>query len=190
MKNVLEWLEISESAHPDKVVYIEDSKEITFHDVLCASQKVGTVLADVEGTAPIAVISVRKVETITAYLGIVYSGHAYAPIDGKLPRHRIDIIVETLKPSAILTDSDNLALAEELTQDVPVFALEEVMQENADGDKLQKIRRDMVMTDPLYVIFTSGSTGKPKGVITSHQSLICYIESYVSVMGIDENDRL
>ena len=27
-------------------------------------------------------------------------------------------------------------------------------------------------------------------MITSHQSLICYIESYVSVMGIDENDRL
>ena len=61
---------------------------------------------------------------------------------------------------------------------------------NIDENKLQKIRRNMVMTDPLYVIFTSGSTGKPKGVITSHQSLICYIESYVSVMKIDENDRL
>lgn len=75
--------------------------------MLCASQKIGTALADVKGTAPIAVISGRKVETITAYLGIVYSGHAYAPIDGKLPRHRIDVIVETLKPSAILADSDN-----------------------------------------------------------------------------------
>ena len=50
-----------------KAFFIENSKEITFHDVLCASQKVGTVLADVEGTAPIAVISGRKVETITAY---------------------------------------------------------------------------------------------------------------------------
>ena len=190
MKNVLEWLEVSESAYPDKAVYIEDSKEITFHDVLCASQKIGTALADVEGTAPIAVISGRKVETITAYLGIVYSGHAYAPIDGKLPRHRIDVIVETLKPSAILADSDNFALAEELAQGVPVFALEEAMRGNVDENKLQKIRRNMVMTDPLYVIFTSGSTGKPKGVITSHQSLICYIESYVSVMKIDENDRL
>ena len=158
--------------------------------ILCASQKVGTVLADVEGTAPIAVISGRKVETITAYLGIVYSGHAYAPIDGKLPRHRIDIIVETLKPSAILADSDNLDLANELAQGVPVFELEKAMQENTDEKKLQEIRRNMIMTDPLYVIFTSGSTGKPKGVITSHQSLICYIESYVSVMGIGENDRL
>lgn len=129
MKNVLEWLEESESAHPDKVVYIEDSKEITFHDILCASQKIGTVLADVEGSAPIAVISGRKVETITAYLGIVYSGHAYAPIDGKLPRHRIDVIVEALKPSAILADSDNLDLANELAQGVPVFELEKAMQE-------------------------------------------------------------
>ena len=179
MKNVLEWLETSESVFPDKAVYMEDSKEITFHDVLCASQKIGTALADVNGAAPIAVISGRKVETITAYLGIVYSGHAYAPIEGKLPRHRIDIIVETLKPSAILADADNLALAEELAQGIPVFELEKAMQENTDEKKLQEIRRNMIMTDPLYVIFTSGSTGKPKGVITSHQSLICYIESYL-----------
>ena len=137
MKNVLEWLETSESVFPDKAVYMEDSKEITFHDVLCTSQKIGTVLADVNGAAPIAVISGRKVETITAYLGIVYSGHAYAPIDGKLPRHRIDIIVETLKPSAILADSDNLALAEELAQGIPVFELEKAMQESIDEKKLQ-----------------------------------------------------
>ncbi len=40
MKNVLEWLEVSESAYPDKAVYIEDSKEITFHDVfyVCKSE--------------------------------------------------------------------------------------------------------------------------------------------------------
>lgn len=190
MKNVLEWLEASESANPNKAVYIEDSKEITFHDVLYASQKIGTALADVESMAPIAVISGRKVETITAYLGIVYSGHAYAPVDSKMPRYRINIILDTLRPSAILADSDNINLAEELSNGVPVFELEKVMQENIDEVKLQKIRRKMVMTDPLYVIFTSGSTGKPKGVITSHQSLVCYIESYVSVMEIDENDRL
>lgn len=190
MKNVLEWLEASESAYPDKAVYIEDSKEITFRDVLNASRRIGTALAGVEGAAPIAVISGRKVETITAYLGIVYSGHAYAPIDGKLPRHRIDIIIETLRPSAILADAENLALAEELAQGVPVFQLEKAMEEAIDEEKLADIRRQMIITDPLYVIFTSGSTGRPKGVITSHQSLICYIESYAAVMEIDETDRL
>ena len=190
MKNVLEWLEASESLYPDKAVYIEAFKSFTFHDVLNASRNIGTVLADVKGSAPIAVISGRKVETITAYLGIVYSGHAYAPIDGKLPRHRIDIIIETLKPSAILADSDNMDLAKELSRGIPVFELEKITNGDADEDKLCNIRRNMVMTDPLYVIFTSGSTGKPKGVITSHQSLICYIESYVAVMGIDEKDRL
>lgn len=190
MKNVLEWLEASAFSYSSKVVYIENSKEVTFQDVLCTSRKIGTVLADVQGTAPIAVISGRKVETIMAYLGVVYSGHAYAPIDGKLPRHRIGLIMDTLKPSAILADSDNLALAEELARDVPVFELETAMRKTADEDKLQAIRRKMILTDPLYVIFTSGSTGRPKGVITSHQSLICYIESYVSVMGIDAQDRL
>lgn len=46
------------------------------------------------------------------------------------------------------------------------------------------------LDDPLYVIFTSGSTGKPKGVITSSQALICYIEAYTDIMGIDESDVL
>lgn len=190
MKNVLEWLENSESIYREKPIYIENSKELTFQEVLCTSKRIGTALSNIKETAPIAVISGRKIETITAYLGIVYSGHAYAPIDGKLPRHRIDIIIETLKPSAILTDSDNLDLARELAQGVPVIELEKAMQEEVNERKLDEIRRNMVATDPLYVIFTSGSTGKPKGVITSHQSLICYIESYVSVMGIDEYDCL
>lgn len=190
MKNVLEWLEASELLYPNKTVYIENTQSVTFHDVLSASQKIGSALADVKETAPVVVISGRKIETIAAYLGVVYSGHAYAPIDSKLPRQRIDIIVETLRPSAILADSDNYALAKELAQGVPVFELEKVMHGNVDTVKLQKVRQKMIITDPLYVIFTSGSTGKPKGVITSHQSLICYIESYTSVMGIDSNDRL
>lgn len=190
MKNVLEWLESSAALYPEKVVYSEDAREMKFREVLNFSRRIGTVLSAVTGTAPIAVISGRTIDTIAAYLGIVYSGHAYAPIDGKLPRHRIDIIIETLKPSAILADAKNLALAKELGEGIPVFALEEAMQAEADDDRLLAIRHQMVVTDPLYVIFTSGSTGKPKGVITSHLSLMCYIESYTSVMGITNEDRL
>lgn len=190
MKNVLEWLEASASLYPKETVYAEEARKMTFQELLDLSKRIGTALSCVSGTAPIAVISGRTIDTITAYLGIVYSGHAYAPIDGKLPRHRIDIIIETLKPSAILADAKNLVLAKELGEGIPVYAIEEAMQEEINETRLQAIRRQMVVNDPLYVIFTSGSTGKPKGVITTHLSLMCYIESYTSVMGITKEDRL
>ena len=48
----------------------------------------------------------------------------------------------------------------------------------------------MIETDPLYIIFTSGSSGVPKGVVTSHHSLMCYIEAYADMMEISESDRL
>lgn len=82
MKNVLEWLEEREINNESKVAYRGPNEKITFGQVIRNSRKIGTVLSNVKGTAPIAIISGRNVATIYAYLGIVYSGHAYAPIDG------------------------------------------------------------------------------------------------------------
>lgn len=189
IKNVLEWLEETAKKCPEKPAYLEKENSLSFAATEHLAKSIGSALMSVKNTAPVAVISGRRIETIPAYLGIVYSGHAYAPIDGTLPRRRIETIVSTLEPSAILADEQYYDLAKELSDgEAPVFLLEEVSHTTIDQDGLDRIRRAMVMTDPLYVIFTSGSTGKPKGVITSHQSLICYIESYAQVMEIDGTD--
>lgn len=188
MKNVLEWLEERKINDESKVAYRGPNEKITFGQVIRNSRKIGTVLSNVKGTAPIAIISGRNVATIYAYLGIVYSGHAYAPIDGSLPRHRIDLIIETLQPAAIVADADHIELARELSEQC--YQIDDMLTHNVDNAVLETIRKRMVMTDPLYVIFTSGSTGKPKGVITSHQSLMCYIDSYIDVMEINQDDIL
>ncbi len=39
---------------------------------------------------------------------------------------------------------------------------------DSENDMLATVRRQMSMTDPLYIIYTSGSTGNPKGGMTSH----------------------
>lgn len=191
IKNVLEWLEATVEVCPKKPVYLEKENSLSFAEVERMAKSIGSALLSVKETAPVAVISGRNIETIPAYLGIVYSGHAYAPIDGTLPRRRIETIVSMLHPSAILADGQYADLAQELSDgNVPVFLLDQASHAGIDQERLDEIRNAMVMTDPLYVIFTSGSTGKPKGVVTSHQSLICYIESYAQVMRIDENDRM
>ena len=61
---------------------------------------------------------------------------------------------------------------------------------DSENDMLATVRRQMSMTDPLYIIYTSGSTGNPKGVMTSHLSLMTYINAYCDVMHIEESDVL
>lgn len=201
-KNVLEWLEETALRYEEKPAFLDTKDEITFGQVMEQAKSIGSALLEKlkEDKAPVAVVAGRNVWTPAAFLGVVYSGRAYAPIDAKLPKQRIFKILKTLQPAAILVDRENQEaieklLAEGRTQDpeftqAPLLVIEELKEHVIHYTKLACIRRRMVMTDPLYIIFTSGSTGNPKGVMTSHQSLICYILAYSKVMGIDETDRL
>lgn len=190
IKNVLEWLENTAAKYPENKAYIDVEKSVSFEEVINTAKSIGTALSKFKTNTPIAIISGRKVETISAYLGIVYSGHAYAPIDGTLPDSRIKVILSLLKPEVIVVDDEYYDKAVGFSGKINVLRLSEINKTEINEEKLSLIRKEMVKTDPLYVIFTSGSTGKPKGVITSHESLICYIESYASVMNICQDDVL
>jgi amino acid adenylation domain-containing protein len=191
MKNVLEWLETSAMADEDKPIYCDRESRITFASVLELSRRIGTAFARKLSTnAPVAVFMERCVETPVGYFGVLYSGRAYAPIDAKLPKQRIQKILDTLQPEAILTQTH---LKEELTQymdEDSIYCYEDLIQGENDENCLQIIRRNMIATDPLCVIFTSGSSGTPKGVMLSHQSLMTYLCAYAKVMEIDAEDRI
>lgn len=195
-KNVLEWLEITAESMKDKVAYIEQNGEsYTFLQVLDKARRVGSALKDIKDTTPIAVVSGRHIHTITAFLGVVYSGHAYAPIDGKLPKSRLEAIFSLLDPKVVIVDSENYDNISQLIDslgknDTKIVHYEDAVEASINADYLNDVRERMVATDPLYVIFTSGSSGRPKGVMTSHQSLMYYIDSYNEVMNICSEDRL
>lgn len=213
MKNVLEWLEASASANPEKCVFI-GNRDVTFKQVITWAKAIGSVLVKEEGTAPVAVFSSRSTTTPSLFAGIVYSGRAYAPIDATLPQKRIQKILENLQPSIILMDAQSkdtfLKVAGEIFgETLPKmmmvdfeqetisevvgndYSLKAELAENAiDEESLAIVREQMTITDPLYMIYTSGSSGNPKGVMTSHLSLITYINAYCKVMGITEEDRL
>lgn len=209
MKNVLEWLEATEEKKDHKSVYMDRDGAISFSSLMQKAKAVGTFLKKTVNSeneqAPIAVLCDRCCQTPAAFLGVVYSGRPYAPLDVTQPIVRLQNIISMMKPAAILTDramADKVkeiliysAVAEAQEEanpftSIPVYVMEEIDQTEHEDDLLTAVRNRMVSTDPLYIIYTSGSTGMPKGVITSHDSLIRYIDAYAKVMGIDEEDRL
>lgn len=189
MKNVLEWLEAAVNKHPDRIVHEDRNETITFGSLYDKARRIGSALVS-EGLSdrPVAVMMGRSVHTIAAFLGIVYSGHAYAPIDAAQPAARIEKILSLLDPELLITDGSAelpAGITGIKTPDHTALCSHPVLE-----SALEEVRRSSADTDPLYIIFTSGSSGRPKGVMTSHHSLICYIRAYAEMMGIDEGDRL
>lgn len=191
MKNVLEWLEASVLLDENKSIYCDTQAQISFAKAYDLSKRIGCALDRILTTnAPVAVFMDRCIETPIGYFGVLYSGRAYAPIDAKLPKQRIQKILDTLQPEVILAQQH---LKEDLTQYIEanrIYCYEDLILEEINDIRLQAIRTHMIATDPLCIIFTSGSSGNPKGVMLSHQSLMTYLNAYAKVLQIDETDRI
>lgn len=233
MKNVLEWLEATITKSPEKIAFSDTENSITFAQVYDIARNTGAYLIEKLGVdrTPVAVFAGRKMVTPAYFLGVVYAGRPYAPIDASLPDKRIEKILENLCPRAIVADRESLEHVESIVDELAkaegferpqIFVAEDISHSNCkisesvgdvvtdsendtDGgvvavrveetddkspEKLAAVRRQMSMTDPLYIIYTSGSTGNPKGVMTSHLSLMTYINAYCDVMHIEERDVL
>ena len=190
--SILAWLEKTADRLPQKVAYFSEQESITFGETREKARRIGSFLAaGTLGGNPVAVMLDKEVDTIPAFLGVVYSGRAYAPIDASLPDARIQDILSTLNPSAVLTNASNREKAARCLQtEAPILLLQDLLESREELACLDAARKRMLETDPLYIIFTSGSSGVPKGVVTSHHSLMCYIEDYAGMMDIQEADRL
>ena len=223
-RNVLTWMEDATAKYGSKTAYADENEQISFAEISREAINMGGgILAAVEsfsrqgqifptGTAAdvttIAVISGRNIHTITAYLGVVYSGHCYAPVDGSLPKERIVSILSVCRPALVICDSEHIEKIKPICNEMKlhVVCMEDLagqLSENSTISELEsndlcsctmvKDRKTGVVrscSDPLYIIFTSGSSGTPKGVITGHESLMNYIEAYEDVMGITAEDTL
>ena len=187
-RNVLEYLESSAREFPDKIALRDENKAYTYSELIKKAKTIGTCLADKSvKNRPVAVLIDRNIESITMFMGIVYSGNFYVPIDRTLPLKRIQTIMSTLDPAAILVLREH---AEEFHGEFPIKPdiYEDMLEKAFDEDKLFAIRKSSVDTDPLYCIFTSGSTGVPKGVLISHQGVIDLVEAFEKAFDFSETD--
>lgn len=187
--SILNRLNKTAVKYAEKVIFKDESSQITFGEFDRLTRAVGTYLARrIPFGSPVAVISGRHVLTPSCFLGAVRAGCFYAPMDGDMPLARLNQIAGVIKADYMLVDRAHLETAKSLDFDGEIIVFEDICDTEPDGELLAEREAALTCTTPLYVIFTSGSTGVPKGVITSHQSLMCYIDSVAKVLSIDEND--
>lgn len=185
MKNILEFLEENGEKFKNKIAFKDIQNLITYGDLLKNSKSAGTALASLGAkNKPIAIYLDKGINVLTAMFGIVYSGNFYVVIDSEMPSPRINAIFETLKPVAVVTDSEHMEIAENLEFDGQAFDIDLIANTKVDDALLSKIRDLQIDTDPVYALYTSGSTGVPKGAIVSHKAVIAYSEWSVKTFDI------
>ncbi len=187
-RNVMEYLEQIVDKVPDKTAYANEEMGYSFRQVYDYSRAIGTYLGKKDfAREPIVVFMGKHPREIVIFYGVIYSGNYYVPIDEEMPRHRIELIFENLRPRAVICDNDTCKLLNNLPFDGEVLLYDEMINHSADDELLSELRNRQLDTDPIYIVFTSGSTGVPKGVVACHRSVIDYVDTLSDILKVNQD---
>lgn len=204
--NVMDYLDEIVRKVPEKLAFSNGTEGMTFAEVDLESKAVGTWLHNRKVyREPVVVFMNKHPKEVTAFFGVVRGGCFYVPIDEEMPRARIDLILENLKPRVILCDDRTAEVARTFAcasggqeagnaagvpaerRTAEIVRYDEICGTEADEAALREIHEKAIDTDPIYVVFTSGSTGVPKGVAACHRSVLDYVEQLSEVLEFGED---
>ncbi len=186
--NILEYLEQTVAWLPGKRAFWNEETSVTFGQLHQDARAIGSYLLR-RGIRrePVAVLMPRRPRSIGAFLGAVYAGDYYVPLDETLPKRRLMELLEKISPRVIICDEDTCHLLNGSPFVSARVNYKDAAQETLCEAALAMVRARQVDTDPVYVVFASGSAGAPKGVMGCHRGVIGYIEHLGSLLRCDSN---
>lgn len=176
-KSAVELVSRAAELYGDKPAFKDAYKTVTFRQLNTLSRSLATGLTAAVPTGtklPVMVYLPKSVESVISFMGIMYAGSPYVPMDYNVPMGRFQVTADNLCPTAVITDT---AGKEKLTAagiTIPVLIYDELLCEDINNGRLDKIMNSTTDLDPSYIMYTSGSTGTPKGVTIHHRAVLDY----------------
>ena len=186
-KNLLEYLEYTVKRFPNKNAFSDETEQLTFKQLHERARAIGTFLLNNGHTRqPVCVFMEKSANTVAAFLGVLYAGCYYVPVDVDMPEQRIGQILSGLDSPAVICGNSRERIFK-AEKHGAVYEFDAIIKTSINDKTLNDVRIAQKDTDPVYIVLTSGSTGVPKGVIACHRSVIDYIDNLCEAMGFDSH---
>lgn len=185
LRNILEYLENTAQIHPDRTAFSNETESLTFGELRERARAIGSGLLPCGRNRAIAVFMERGPRMTAAFLGVVYSGNYYIPLEKEMSQSRIGSVLDEAAPAFMICDEKTEASAKELDYAGRILPIDRLAASETDEAGLSDVRARALDGDPVYVVFTSGSTGVPKGVVACHRNVIDYAEALGAVLRPD-----
>ena len=113
---VLEVIEDQLQSRCDATAVASAERDMSFCQLHASAVGVAGTLVEDEGItgARVAILCSHDVELVEAIVGVAYSGNSYVPVAPHQPRTVLRSILQAADVSAVLVDSEHLALAREI----------------------------------------------------------------------------
>ena len=130
--NLIEYFENTVDSFPDKLALVDSTSQLTFNELKQKAKLVATQISKNNNSinSPVAIYLPKTNDAIASFLGTLYSGNCYTPLDTKNPVPRIEAILKALNPSCIITNDRFISNIKKCNLYIEVINLDELEQEN------------------------------------------------------------
>ncbi|OLR93668.1 hypothetical protein BJP25_15490 [Actinokineospora bangkokensis] len=179
-KGIVERVRALAVSTPDATALVDDAGTCSYAELAARAGALAAELSDARTGDIAAVLSDRCALVPTAFLGVLWAGAAYTPLDPKAPAARSAGLLRDSGARWLLAAPARAEQAAALAAEAGTGVRVVVLDEDLLGRRgpLPEVRGED--DDLAYVIFTSGSTGKPKGAMVHRlgmvNHLLCKVE--------------
>jgi len=164
-------------------------RSLTYKELNQAANRVSRNILDALGNEQeaVAVLFDQSVFLIAVLLGILKARKFYVPLDPSYPLRRNKFILEDSGARLIVTDTENLLLAQAISD----RAVRVLNYDDMESSHVDQHLPNIVFPDDLaWLLYTSGTTGEPKGVTQNHRNVLHFIRNYANAIHVASEDRM
>ncbi len=177
-------------AHPDRIAAEFGNRQWSYRELNERANRLGRTLLDrgLEREQPVAVVTERNLNWMTAVLAVLKAGGVYLPVEPHFPPDRITNMLSRARCRLLLTEEGSTTTLDGALDSLPEvqkILIDAACEESSDGSNLGV---PVAPHQAAYIYFTSGSTGEPKGAMCEHAGMLNHLFAKIDDFQIEAGD--